>query len=165
MFRTAALLLLLAPTTALAQEELVDLNARVHEAPQDVKLRLDRADALLSAGRFDEALVDCERAEEIDPRDADVSLTRARIYLALGELGLAEHYLSAHLKAGRPSAGALFLRGSIREETGRFEEALADYRAAVALESDAELQRSRRRMLRALGRLDDAVAWVRPAKE
>lgn len=161
VLRFALLFSLLAPSAAFADADVVELDSLIAEAPRAVSLRLDRAEALLSLGRFEEALVDCDMAERMDPRDSGVSLVRSRIHLAMGELGLAERHLSKHLKRSRPTAGALYLRGSIREETGRFEEALADYQAAIALESDPELRRSRARMLRALGRLDDAVALLK----
>ena len=134
--RWAALLslgLFITPSFASASGEVEDLELELEERPTDVALRLEYADYLLALGRFDEALVSCDVAESLAKKDPAVSLTRGRIYYAMGELGLAEHYLSLHLKSKHPSAEAYLLRAKIREKTGRFKEAVEDYEAARLL--------------------------------
>lgn len=129
LIATASLLL---PALAWAQD-VPELDEQIRDRPDDVALRLERAEELLDQGRFDEALVDCELAAQLAPEDTSVALTRGRIHLAMGELGLAEADFTTYLKNANGNTEVYLLRGGVREETGRFKEALADYDAARVL--------------------------------
>ncbi len=140
MRMAVAIALLLFPALARAQE-VAEIDDQLRERPEDVGLRLDHAEALLALGRFDEALVDCDLATALAPKDASIALTRGRIQLAMGELGLAEAHFSSYLKHGQPTIEVFMMRGAIREETERDREALADYDAARRLALSGPKQR------------------------
>jgi tetratricopeptide (TPR) repeat protein len=171
----AAIGLLLVPALGFAQDE-PELDDRLRQRPTDVELRLERAESLLAEGRFDEALVDCEVAASLAPNDPSIALTRGRIHLAMGELELAEVHFTKVLEAGQPTIEVLLMRGAIREETSRYEEALADYLAARKLAQKSrrrtlahllqiiEVEQARARALEALGRKREAKVAREHAK-
>ena len=148
--------LLLLPSLALAQET-SELDDQVKQDPEDVELRLERADSLLAEGRFDEALVDLDVAASLAPRDPEIELMRGRVHLAMGELERAEVHFTKHLEQGK-TIEVLLLRGGIREETSRLPEALSDYDAARKL----AMQLSKQKKLDVLQLIDieDARARV-----
>jgi tetratricopeptide (TPR) repeat protein len=173
MRMTIALALLLSPSLARAQEpDVSEIDDQLRENPESVELRLDRAEDLLALGRFDEALVDCDLAASLAPNDRAVSLTRARIHLAMGELELAEEHFTSYLERGPASVEVYMLRGGIREETERHPEALADYDSAKKLAVQQakakrsldqllqmiEIEEARARSLEALKRTAEAKA-------
>src|SRR5688500_12541139 len=126
-----------------------DLDDLIRDDPENVELRLDRAESLLAEGRFDEALVDLDFAAAHSRKDPAIDLMRGRIHLAMGEPERAEGYFTKHLKRGR-TIEVLLLRGGIREETSRLPEALADYDAAKKLAA----QLSKRKQLDVLTLID-----------
>jgi tetratricopeptide (TPR) repeat protein len=168
-----ALTLLVAPAIGSAQEpDVSGIDDMLREDPHNLELRLDRAEDLLALGRFDEALVDCDLAAQLAPSDPAVSLTRARIYLAMGELERAEVSFTSYLKRDKANVEVFMLRGGIRQETGRPLEALADFDVAKKLAVEAakhhrsldqllqmiEIEESRATALDALDRKTEAKA-------
>ena len=168
-----AMALFIVPSLAQAQEpDVSEIDDLLRENPDSVELRLDRAEDLLALGRFDEALVDCDLAASLAPKDPAVALTRGRIHLAMGELELAETHFTSYLDRGPATVEVYMLRGGIREETERHPEALADFDRAKKLAVQQakarrsldqllqmiEIEEARARSLEALKRTAEAKA-------
>jgi predicted Zn-dependent protease len=150
-------------TGAVADDELAAIDERIAASPKQASLHLDRAEKLLSLGRFDEALDACDAAQDLLPGDGQVVLVRAEIEIAMGDVGLAEHHLTNHIRYDRKDAEALFLRGRARELGERFEDALADYDLSASIQADVEVELARARVLMRLGRLAEASSKLRQA--
>lgn len=137
------------------------LDERIAAAPDDVDLRLRRAELRRRMGHPRDALADLRVAVRLAPDERRVELERARIHVALGQPRAAERALDRFLDAGPPHARALAERARLREADGRLEAARADLDAAVATGGTVELYLERGRLDERLGRLDAAAAGYR----
>lgn len=101
-------------------------------------------------GRVREAASAWRRAVELDPEDAESWFQLASTSARLGEYGLADSALDRSVELNPVRPGTLFLRGWIRESSGRLDEAIALYRHH--LEVHPNDQATRRRLVVLLGR-------------
>ncbi len=127
---------------------------------------LRRATALVNLGRGEDAFADFERALELEPDNAQI---RSRYAEALDHLGERRR---AKAERARVADGADIAvrvrtaaeRGNRAVRSGRFEEALAAYTEALAIDSQVpDIHHRRGAVLAQLGRLDEAVAAFRAA--
>jgi tetratricopeptide (TPR) repeat protein len=98
----------------------------------------DRGRALAALERHEEALLDYERAVQLEPAKAS---TRNRMGTSLYHLGRLEEALTAYSEAIRlapEQADYHFDRGALHLARGQFEEAIADFTRAIHLEPNAE---------------------------
>ena len=127
----------------------------------------------LDAGRYDDAAALFEELRsELEPLESDpfyVTHSRLRIALEAGETGVAR---SAYRAASDwiETWGADMMRpiltgdlGRIEEEDGEYALALRHYRDAMSREPTLDLHRQTGRVLRKMGRLDEAEAELREA--
>ena len=127
-------------------------------------LLLGRAEALMSAGRAEEAEADCTRALELDPAAADAWAARGALRLRLGRFAEAERDLNRAVSLDGSVATPYAARGELRERTGDWPAAASDYAAALRIGGeDAGL---RGRWVRAISRSGDeagALRWLEKA--
>jgi tetratricopeptide (TPR) repeat protein len=142
-----------------APHELRELDAELRRHPDQSELYVERAEFLRTIARYDDALTDLDVAEALG---AEVDAERAQIHEMRGEPLLAEYFASQALLLD-PEAHVFFLRGRVREQTGRLDAALADYRAALAVAESVELFAAEARVLIALGRIAEARAALEEA--
>jgi tetratricopeptide (TPR) repeat protein len=116
----------------------------------------EAADRLARGGDPAEALAALDRAAALDPRRADILVTRARLKRRLGDAAGAEaDYTAALALAADPAS--LVERAGLRAAAGRVAEALADCTLAIRQSPgfpEARLERAR--LLRHEGRDADA---------
>ena len=142
-------------------ETLSVLDARIAEAPHDVRLLLARAELYVRANRAYEALADLRLAESLGTAGPALHAHRAAALHQLGRDAQAEAELDAFLASTDGTQWAHDLRGRIREADGRFAGALEDYEAALRIGPRIHLFLARGRVLERLGRLDEAAYGYR----
>lgn len=87
----------------------------------------------LEAEQPEVALSQAEAAARLAPNDADVLVTRGKVFGALGQKDKARAEFDKVLASGS-HAGALYERGQLRVEGGDHETALADFRLAFQID-------------------------------
>jgi tetratricopeptide (TPR) repeat protein len=112
-----------APEQAYAAE-----GAAVALAPQDPELRIDRAEAAASAGRYNEAIGDLDIVLKADPNRTEALIYRASADRALDRLDAALADIDKALAQDPHSAAALLERGNIRRLMGDAAGARRDWR-------------------------------------
>ena len=105
--------------------------------PGDVDLLVDRAVALGSLGRYQEAVEDLDRALGLDPDRADAWVFRAASWRHLDQVDQAERDIVRALEADANNAEALLERGIIRQLKGDAAGARADWERAITLAPDS----------------------------
>jgi tetratricopeptide (TPR) repeat protein len=102
--------------------------------PKDVVSLVNRAFEYSQKGDYPRAVADYSKAIELEPRRFDARQGRAWAHLKRGDpaQGLPDADLALQIKPGDPQA--LDARGHIYEALGRREEAIADFRRALAAE-------------------------------
>ena len=75
------------------------------------------------------------RALDLDPHSANVLTNAAILAYMARDYGAAGERIERALEVDPVSTDALLVRGGVHEAAGRFEEAIADYRAAIAVSS------------------------------
>lgn len=114
-----------------AGEALAALGPLLKESTTDCGPRLAAAEALLTLGRPGEAGPQAQRCLEGEPESPRAALLLGRARAASGDLVEGERWLKkAALGPGVPEAR--YELGMLYERTGRKDEALAEYRAALA---------------------------------
>jgi tetratricopeptide (TPR) repeat protein len=116
-------------------------------APGDYEVR--KGDILLSERKYDEAIGWFDKALTIAPNHRGALMGRAVAFLqsdrpveAEAEFGYLIDYLTRTLAADDPTgrgvlAGAYANRGILHDRNGRYQQALADYRRALAVDAGA----------------------------
>jgi tetratricopeptide (TPR) repeat protein len=139
--------------------------ARATEIPlserRQARLLLRRARFSRQNGALAAALADLKHAGELGAKGRLMSYERGLTLALLEHDAEALPELDRFLATGRPNAIALNARARIHERSGRFELALADYSASVALRDDVEIYLARGRVLSSLERCDDAATGYR----
>jgi tetratricopeptide (TPR) repeat protein len=116
---------------------LADLDRAIAADPNQANHRSNRGQTRVAKGDFDGAIADYDKAIELNPKLADAYMGRGWTYLRKGRAaqGLPDAEKSVQL---RPDAGTLDVRGRIFEALGRKQEAIADYRRALAMDAAFE---------------------------
>ncbi len=133
---------------------------QVQRGGADAGIQLMLAQALLSAGRPDEALTAARRAATLEPEAPGLCSIHAHALVALGELDPALRLLESR-SGWRDDAGELQLHAGLLREAGELERARASLEAAatlapLALDIGLELARLEART----GRLDRALSRI-----
>jgi tetratricopeptide (TPR) repeat protein len=123
-----------------AQAAAADFNKALELAPESVDARCGRAAVLISLGRFDDAIADCNIAmeKEIDPMAASL---RGDAYFAKGELDKAIEDYSHAKRLDSQVAKAYLKRSEQLRAAGKVAEAEADLQQAAALDPSANTVR------------------------
>ncbi len=129
----------LAPIEALAQqgridEALVQIETLVKDAPQLADAHNDMAVLYHAKGRYEDALGAISKAMALAPTDASVQRNHVAIQIARGRPGEAARALEPVLVKNPRDGEALALAGDIAMVTGRSDDAVAFYQAALSVE-------------------------------
>lgn len=106
-------------------------------APNDLDLMLDRAVALGTLGRYQEALEDLGRVTEADPDRAEAWVFRAAALRHLDRVDQAATAVDRALTLAPDNAEALLERGIIRQLRGDARGARADWERTIRLAPDS----------------------------
>ena len=96
----------------------------------------NRALTYKSAGSFDLAMADYNKALEIKPDDTEAFSNRGNIYLMTGRYDLALADLNKALAVKRDLPVTLNSRGAVYFNLAKYDEALADFNRAIELQPD-----------------------------
>ncbi len=143
-----------------ATTEIRDTSARIHDAPDDVELRLRRADLYRRAEHYRDALADLRVVARLDPDRRELLLQRALVHVAMGKTAAARRDLDAFVDGGEANALAYWTRAKLRRDTDDLEGARADYDAAIALGSTPDAYLERAAVDEARGDLEAAAAGL-----
>ena len=120
--------------TKAALNALANVRARSDLAGADLA---DVAQVAVSAGRFDEALSDLERAETLDTKLSGLGIRRVEILVKAGREDQALA-LSRQLAGRTPSRALLSLVADLSERAGDLDAAVIALRRAIQVEPEAE---------------------------
>lgn len=144
------------------------LEDQIRADPQSADLRVEVADAYMSANRPKEALTQYQEALRIDASREDATYGEALAYRQLGDLDNAGAQLEAviQLNASNPMAalnkrlqGAHFYLGVILRDKGRYDDAINEFRAALSLnKSDADTLFELGKTFALAGKNEDAMS-------
>lgn len=101
--------------------------------PSDPDLLVDRAEAAGSAGWYEKAIADLDKALKAHPKRVDALIYRASAKRSLNRLEEAEADVDQALKLSPESAEALLERGNIRRLRGNLAGARQDWARVIAL--------------------------------
>ncbi|MGH6864830.1 MAG: tetratricopeptide repeat protein [Methyloceanibacter sp.] len=135
-----------------------DLNKAIELNPELVEAYVERGMTFTQVRRFEDAIGDFTRAIEIDPRNAKAYAMRAEAKQLSDPEGDALYDVNQALSLALDDPAALRIRGNIYEAQERFDEAIADYRKALA--KDPAQAESRTALLR----LKQEVPEIPPAQ-
>ncbi len=134
------LLALIAPAAlgdAAVDSQLLELDARVQQYPDDQQWRIRRARAYIDAGRYDAALEDILAAQSLaDPTEA-ASVYGLLLYRR-GELDAARKQFDLYLGVHPGDRASLEYRARLLRDVGEYERALADYQRLFSLSDDLD---------------------------
>ena len=85
---------------------------------------------------YPEAIVEANKALELDPKWATILNQLGFMYIATGDLGKAEEYLKKAVSVAPEDANPLDSLGQLYFRTGRLDEAIARYKEAVRIKPD-----------------------------
>lgn len=124
------------------QEKAVEFMQRyIRMAPNEPDPHASYADILVRAGRYDEALQQYREALEVKPDYWYAVREIGTVYQIQGRLRDAERQYEAAVKMLPPSmaaeAGLLRLRGALDLQRGRYDDAIALFHAARAVDANA----------------------------
>ncbi|MBS1794311.1 MAG: tetratricopeptide repeat protein [Acidobacteria bacterium] len=106
--------------------------------PPDYTFYQNRANANFVLGEYDTAIVDYNKAAELNPKEPTIFFSRALAYFNNRNFSPAIADFDRVIELDPKEAMAYFKRGAALEKIGNFEKALADYQKTVALDSDNE---------------------------
>jgi tetratricopeptide (TPR) repeat protein len=112
-------------------EQLDELAEQIQEDPLNPSLYVRRADLKKELGRFKGALIDYDRAAEIDPGLDIVDLGRGQLYLEAEDPDLAQFYLDRFLQKHPDHAKALLASARALKQLGEFAAAADHYERAI----------------------------------
>lgn len=113
---------------------LVAINQQIGRDTSNVSNYLVRSKHLASGGRFKEAVLDTERALQLNPNSVEAMTAKAHVLTLAGDLDAAAEICDAAL-AKSPLNETYSLRGDIRLQQGNYDGAIADFTAAKRLDS------------------------------
>lgn len=121
-------------------QRIEDLRRRVQRDPASIAFA-QLAEELRRAGQFEESVDICRAGLAIHPGYLSARVTLGRALLELNQLGEAQGELEHVLKNAPENLAAIRGLGEIHHRQGNLSEALAQYRAALALaRNDPDLQ-------------------------
>ena len=121
-------------------QRIEDLRRRVQRDPASIAFA-QLAEELRRAGRFDESVETCRAGLAIHPGYLSARVTLGRALLELNQLDEAQGELEHVLKNAPENLAAIRGLGEIHHRRGELSQALAQYRAALALaRNDPDLQ-------------------------
>ena len=137
--------------------DILEVSNALERGGPVVNLLVVRARLWLLDGEPDRALADLRLAELMEPDNLELPVVRAA---ALREIGRDDEALAV-LESAASTFGAHRLQAEIHEAHGRRLEALAHYESAAGFATTVDVTLARGRVLRALGRVGDAVGVYR----
>jgi len=143
--------------------ELERLDARLARDPENVEVRLNRAELHRRRGDLGAALADLRVVEAKAPALRRMLLERALVRRALGNVAGARSDLDRVLSSGSPMVAALVARAELFEQSGEVERARADYDVAYSARPTPDLALLRGKLDERSGKLDRAAAGYEQA--
>lgn len=125
------------------------LTAAVDLAPRDPAIRTDRAVALASMGRMQDAIIDLSAAILLNPEPVEALVLRASAYRQTGRLADAEDDLVRALALSPDDASALLERGLLRQAEGDDDAAREAWRSVLKHHPDSAAAAAARKHLNA----------------
>lgn len=133
--------------------DIVEVSNELNAGGPVVALLVVRARLWLLDGDPERALADVQLAEALEPDNPALPIVRAAALRATGR----DEAALAVLESATPSFGVHRLQGEIHEAHARLAEALAHYESAAAFATTVDVSLARGRVLRRIGRVDDAI--------
>lgn len=121
-------------------EELPATTAR-----QSAVLLMHRADALAAMGQTDEAKSALDEAAKLEPKNADVLLSMARLAGAKGDMAAFNRYAEEAIQADPGNVNVWLVKAGLQRADGKIVEAIATYDKAVEVAPrnvEARIQRA-----------------------
>ncbi|MDO8689581.1 MAG: tetratricopeptide repeat protein [Dehalococcoidia bacterium] len=131
--------------------------------PESAEAHYALGQALADQRWHGEAVAPLSRAVELNPGEARYRCVLARTFMALGQFDEALEQLKLAEVSPSARSGEFVMIGTVYEEMGRLEEALAVYRQGLEGEQRADLYYRASLVLRLLRREEDALASLRAA--
>ena len=123
--------------------------------------RVDRAEALLHKGAYNEAMIELRNAVEAEPANGRAQLLVARTNLQLGNFPAAEQALNAAQAAKVEASKIAEVRARLLLHSGKDTELLSALESSALAVSDPLAGTLRAQALGALGRCDGAITLAR----
>jgi len=117
--------------------------------PPDFAFYQNRANANFVMGEYDAAIVDYNKAVELNPKEPTIYFSRALAHFNNKSFNPAIADFDKVIELDPKEAMAYFKRGAALEKVGNFEKALSDYQKAVELDTDNELAKAALQRLQA----------------
>jgi serine/threonine protein kinase/Flp pilus assembly protein TadD len=115
-----------------------DLSEAIRLAPGKPLAYSRRGYLYLKTNQFDAALADLNEAIRLEPNDLDY-LNRGIVYSVTGKSAEALAELTALIQRDSSNRDAFYQRALVHRDCGKYKEAIADFRAALAIEpNDAD---------------------------
>lgn len=133
-----------------------DLSELIRLEPDEPRFHIQRGDLRLKTGDAAGALDDFKSASQIGEIDAGLRFRMSQAQWLLQDYAGVVSNTTAGLDLLPRNAGLLFVRGTAKERLGQFNDALADYSAAIEQEPNATYVAARAELLRRLGREPEA---------
>ena len=133
-----------------------DLSELIRLEPDEPRFHILRGDLRLKSQDAAGALDDFKSASQIGEIDAALRFRMSQAQWLLQDYAGVVSNTTAGLGLLPRNAGLLFLRGAARERLGQFNDALADYSAAMEEGPDATYSAARAELFRRLGREPEA---------
>jgi tetratricopeptide (TPR) repeat protein len=109
-----------------------ELSAMIEASPKDKKLRLIRAESLVKAQDFEEALSDYSFAGSLVEKDMDARAKRAECYFALGQYDTAAREF-ALVNRAKADYNSLYLEAMSLKALTKYSEAVLCFTRAIAM--------------------------------
>lgn len=131
-------------------EQIVECERYLWNAPFDAKRMMELANAAFAAGYLHRALANYKAALEIDPKNVDALKACGRVHMKLGELQQAARYYDAVLRLNPHDSEAARARKDIAAATtvGKIEKMGTSYRDKIADKKQAEKLEMEQHILR-----------------
>lgn len=110
--------------------------------PPDYTFFQNRANANFVMGEYDAAIVDYNKAIELNPKESTIYFSRAMAFFNNKNYTPAIADFDKVIELDPKEASAYFKRGNALEKLGSFEKSVADYQKAVELDPENDLAKS-----------------------
>ena len=114
-----------------------------YEAPQDVPTASKQADIvknigyiLIAQGKTDEAIVAIKKARENDPKDLNLLLNEAQLYIQLKDMAKFGTLMQEAIQLDPENPTLFFNLGVVNQNEGKKEEAIGYYKKAIELDPE-----------------------------
>jgi tetratricopeptide (TPR) repeat protein len=114
-----------------------------YEAPQDVPTESRQADIvknigyiLIAQGKTDEAIVAIKKARENDPKDLNLLLNEAQLYIQLKDMEKFGTLMQEAIQLDPENPTLFFNLGVVNQNEGKKEEAIGYYKKAIELDPE-----------------------------